>query len=123
MSDFIKNFISKNKSQFIKYKAYIENNDWTEITIDSSLDDKYFSDLYSEDPTKVKKAEITKLLKEQIKQQQVRIDQKSAEYALQNDLISNILNRVVYFVKKTEGEHNTKTFKKFIDFCMEIINI
>lgn len=123
MSDFIKGFIAKNSNQFKKYRAYIENNDWTEITIDSSLDDEYFNDVYSEDPTKVKKAEITKLLKEQIKQQQNKIDQKSAEYSLQNDLVSNILNRVVYFVKKTEGEHNTKPFKKFIDFCLDIVDL
>lgn len=123
MSDFIKSFIAKNTPQFKKYRAYIENNDWTDITIESSLDDEYFNNAYSEDPTKVKKAEITKLLKEQIKQQQNRIDQKSAEYSLQNDLISNILNRVVHFVKKTEGEHNTKTFKKFIDFCLDIVDL
>lgn len=123
MSDFIKSFIAKNTPQFKKYRAYIENNDWTDITIESSLNDEYFNNAYSEDPTKVKKAEITKLLKEQIKQQQNKIDQKSSEYSLQNDLISNILNRVVHFVKKTEGEHNTKTFKKFIDFCLDIVDL
>lgn len=123
MSEFIKSFIDKNSTQFKKYKAYIENNNWTDITIDSSLDDEYFNDVYSEDSTKVKKAEITKLLKEQIKQQQNKIDQKSAEYSLQNDLVSNILNRVVHFVKKTEGEHNNKTFKKFIDFCLDIVDL
>ena len=64
MSEFIDVFIEKNKPQFKKYKSYIENNDWTDFTVESVLKDEYFNDLYSEDKDKVKKAEATKLLAE-----------------------------------------------------------
>src|SRR6188474_3117798 len=101
MSEFIKAFIVKNKEQFNKYKTYIKKNDWTEISIDSSLDDAFFNDMYSEDPTKVKKAEITKLIKEQIAGQKDKIKTKADEFKLQNDLVSNLLSRVKYFVNKS----------------------
>jgi len=123
MSEFIKNFIKKNKEQFVKYKTYIQNNNWTDMSVDSSLNDEYFNNLYSEDPTKVKKAEISKLIREQIASQKDTIKTKADEYKLQNDLITNLLNRVVYFVNKSAGEHQNKTFKKFIDFCLEIVTI
>ncbi len=123
MSEFIKTFIGKNKEQFTKYKTYITKNDWTDISIDSSLDDAFFNDMYSEDPTKVKKAEITKLIKEQIAGQKDKIKTKADEFKLQNDLVSNLLSRVKYFVNKSVGEHQNPNFKKFIKFSLDIVNI
>lgn len=123
MSEFIKTFIGKNKEQFTKYKTYITKNDWTEISIDSSLDDAFFNDMYSEDPTKVKKAEITKLIKEQIAGQKDKIKTKADEFKLQNDLVSNLLSRVKYFVNKSTGEHQNPAFKKFIKFSLDVVNI
>ena len=123
MSEYISEFIKKNKPQFVKYEKYIENNDWTQKTIDSILKDEYFSELYSDDKNKVKKAEATKLFSEFVKQQKDTVKAKSDEYNLQNDLIQYILNRVSVFVKKTQGEHNNPKFKKFIKYCLDIVKI
>ena len=123
MSDFIRDFVTKNKPQFVKYKTYIEHNDWTDITIDSSLNDEYFNNLYSEDPTKIKKSEITKLIKEQIAGQKNKIETKANEYKLQNDLISNLLNRVTYVVNKSVGDHHNSAFKSFIKFSLGIVDM
>lgn len=123
MSEFIDVFIEKNKPQFKKYKSYIENNDWTDFTVESVLKDEYFNDLYSEDKDKVKKAEATKLLAELIKRQKDNIKAKTEEYKLQNDLIQYILDRVKLFVTKTAGNHADPKFKRFIKYCLEVVEI
>ena len=69
MSEFITDFISKNKPQFLKYKSYIESNDWTEQTIDSILNDEYFNDVFSDDKNRQKEAEKKKLIAEFVKKQ------------------------------------------------------
>ena len=121
MSEFIDTFILKNKSQFKKYKSYIENNNWSDFTVESVLKDEYFNDLHSEDKNKVKKAEATKLLAELLKRQKDTIKAKTEEYKLQNDLIQYILSRLKIFVNKTQGEHNVPKFKSFIKYCLEIV--
>lgn len=93
------------------------------MSVESSLTDSFFNDMYSEDPTKVKKAEITKLIREQIANQKDTAKSKSDEYKLQNDLVLYVLDRVKMFVKKTEGEHNKPQFKKFIKFCLDLVKI
>lgn len=123
MSEFIDVFIEKNKPQFKKYKSYIENNDWTDFTVESVLKDEYFNDLYSEDKDKVKKAEATKLLAELIKRQKDNIKAKTDEYKLQNDLIQYILDRVKLFVTKTSGSHADPKFKRFIKYCLDVVEI
>lgn len=122
MSEFIKSFSVKNRPQFEKYKKYISNNDWSDSPdINGNLDDTYFSDFYSEDPKKVTKAEISKRVKEVIAAQKEGIKYKTEEFKLQNDLMANILERLKYFVKKTEGEHHLKEFKKFVKYALDII--
>lgn len=120
---FIDNFISKNKEQFKKYKSYIEKNNWTDYTVESVLKDEYFNDLFSNDKEKIKKAEATKLLAELIKRQKETIIEKTNEYKLQNDLVTYVLSRLKVFVNKTQGEHNTKKFKKFVKYCLDLISI
>lgn len=120
---YIDNFILRNKEQFKKYKTYIENNNWVDMSVENTLTDSFFNDLYSEDPTKVKKAEITKLIKEQISQQKDTIKSKSEEYKLQTDLIIYVLDRLKMLVKKCEGEHHKKQFKSFVKFCLDIVKI
>lgn len=121
MSEYIDTFISKNKTQFKKYKSYIENNNWTDFTVESVLKDEYFNDLNSNDKDKVKKAEATKLLAELLKRQKDTIKAKTEEYKLQNDLIQYVLGRLKIFVNKTQGDHNVPKFKSFIKYCLEIV--
>ena len=121
MSEYINTFILKNKSQFNKYKSYIENNNWTDFTVESVLKDEYFNDLNSGDKDKVKKAEVTKLLAELLKRQKDTIKSKTDEYKLQNDLIQYILSRLKIFVNKTQGDYNMPKFKSFIKYCLEIV--
>lgn len=123
MSEFIKDFSKKNKSQFLKYKKYITANDWSDNTVESQLTDSYFNDLYSGDINKVKKAEINKLIKERDAAIKNNTDYRAKEFKIQNDLMLNILSRLKYFVKKTEGDHYKKEFKSFIKTCLDVIKI
>lgn len=122
-NSFISTFIEKNRPQFKKYRAYVENNDWTDVSVDAQFGDEFFNDLYSEDPSKVKKAEITKMIKEQIAKQKDAVKTKSDEFLLQNELMMNIVERVKYFCRKAMGDHHNKKFKNFIKECLEIISI
>jgi hypothetical protein len=121
MSTYITDFIKKNKQQFQKYNSYIENNDWTELTIDSILKDEYFSDVFSAEKEKAKKAETVKLIAEFVKKQKDTVKSKSDEYHLQKDLVLYILNRLTAFIKKTQGEHNNSKLKKFVEYSLEIV--
>ena len=123
MSEFLQTFIKKNKNQFLKYKSYLEANNWTDMSVESSLDDEFFNGMYSENPNEVRKAEITKLIKEQIASQKDTIKVKTEEFKLQNDLILNILDRIKYCVNKTKGEHGLKIFKKFIKESLDIVDL
>lgn len=121
-NSFIHGFIKKNRPQFRKYSEYLKKNDWSTASIDNNLDDAFFVDYYSEDPTKAKKAEVLKMFKELIATQKNNVKAKSDEFALQNNMMSDILERIKYFAKKTEGEHNKKEFKDFIKECFKIID-
>jgi len=123
MSQYIKEFISKSKPQFEKYKKYIIANDWAEENPSSNFGDEYFNNLYSEDLNKVKKAEIEKLLKEKIAAQKTDVKVRTSEFNLQNKMMLNIVERIKRFVSKTEGEHHLKDFKAFIKFSLSIIKI
>lgn len=89
-NDFIKSFIKKNKNQFLKYKKYLQENDW-----------RYF-------PEKTDKKQS---------------DSKVDEFQVQNELVSAILSRLKYFVKKAESDNNTKPFKDFAKETLSIISI
>lgn len=121
MSEFIKNFVKKNKPQFLKYQAYIEANIWTDTSVEGKLDDEYFSNIDSGDKNKVNKAEISRTIKEVLNSQKSSMKAKSDEYKLQHDLVSNILDMIKYFVDKTQGEHHLKGFKNFVDFSLSIV--
>lgn len=123
MSEMIRGFVKKNKPQFLKYKKYILANDWTNVNYESSLDDEYFNNLYSNDKSKVKKAEVQKIIKEQIAAQKNSIKYKSDEFQLQNSLMLGIVDRLKYFVNKNQSDHHLKDFKTFVKDCLNIIKI
>jgi len=122
-NSFIQTFARKNKPQFQKYKKYILANDWTEVSPSVNYGDEYFNNLYSEDASKVKKAEIEKFLKEKLAAQKSDIKYRADEFKLQNDLMLNILDRVKYITNKAQGDHHLKEFKTFIKECLGIIKI
>lgn len=122
MSEFVDDYIQKNKEQFAKYKSYIDSNNWIEMDIDAIIKDEHFNDLYSEDKAKVKKAEVTKLMLELIKRQKETIKAKTDEYKLQYDLVQFILTRLKTFTSKAVSEKTTKKYKNFVDYCVDIIN-
>lgn len=123
MSEQIKAFVRKTKPQFLKYKKYLLANDWTNVNYESSLDDEYFNNLYSNDKSKVKKAEVQKIIKEQIAAQKNSIKYKSDEFQLQNSLMLGIVDRLKYFVNKNQSDHHLKDFKTFVKDCLNIIKI
>lgn len=94
MSEFIKNFIKKEKPQFLKTKKYLTDNDWTlEVETD-------------EEETNA-----------------VRHQRKSGEFDVQDKAIKILLNRVKYFLKKTEADAHLKIHKDFVKESLGIIKI
>ena len=97
MSEFIKNSIKKNKPHFLKYKKYIDDNDWRNL---ESL-------------------ELPEGFKGRIKS---TVDLRKEEFSIQNDLVKAIIERLKVFVKKSEGDHHIKVFKDFIKDTLKIVN-
>jgi hypothetical protein len=100
MSEIIRLAINKNKPHFLKYKKYIEENDWTRL--------KQTAPLF-EGGTKGKQKTTVEIRKE--------------EFDVQNQLIKAILERLTAFVKQNEGDKHLKTFKTFVNDTLDIINI
>lgn len=97
MSEFIKEFVKKNKPQFLKYRKYIEENDWRDKSNAGG---------------------------ETVKgKQKTNIQLKSEEFVIQNQLVTSILDRIKYFVKKSEGDHHLKIFKDFIKEALKTMDI
>lgn len=94
MSEFIKAFIKKEKPQFLKTKKYISENDWTE---EISTD---------EEETNA-----------------VKYNKKSGEFDVQDKAIKILLNRLKYFLKKTEADAHLKIHKDFVKESLGIIKI
>ena len=97
MSEFIKNSIKKNKPHFLKYKKYIDDNDWRNLNAKEALEN-----------AKGKPKSTVDLRKE--------------EFSIQNDLVKAIIERLKVFVKKSEGDHHIKIFKDFIKDTLKIVN-
>lgn len=123
MSQFIKTFSKSKKHQIEKYKKYLLNNNWVTTDAYSTLNDEYFSDLYSGDIKKSTKADITKRLTELIKRQKDTIKGKTEEYRLQQSLAQGIILILKTFVKKATGEQHTKDFTEFVKYCLNVIKI
>ena len=97
MSEFIKASIKKNKPHFLKYKKYIDDNDWRTISAKEA----------SENAKGKPKSTV---------------DLRKEEFSIQNDLVKAIIERLKVFVKKSEGDHHIKIFKDFIKDTLKIIN-
>jgi hypothetical protein len=91
MSEYIKTSIKKNKPHFLKYKKYINENDWTILKFNGVGKPK--SD----------------------------VEVRKSEFEVQNQLALAILNRLKLFVKKAEGDHHLKIFKDFTKEALNII--
>lgn len=120
---FISQFTKRNRQAFLKYRKYVENNPWHDTSIESSLKDEFFNEYYSDDPTQVRKAEISKMMKELLSRQKNAVTEKTNEFNLQSNMMYDILDRLKYFVKRTQGDHHRKDFKKFVKECFSIIEI
>lgn len=97
MSEAIKLSIKRNKPHFLKYRKYIQDNDWTTI----------------------KKV----VLEDSKRRQKTEVDLRSEEFAVQNELIKAVLSRLKVFVKKSEGDHHLKIFKDFVKETLKIISL
>lgn len=93
MSLIIKNSIKKNSPHFRKYKKYIEENDWRNLTWDS------------------------------VGKPKTDVDIRKGEFDVQNDLVKAIVERLKTFVKKAEGDHHLKIFKDFVKDTLKIIEL
>jgi len=93
MSLIIKNSIKKNSPHFRKYKKYIEENDWRNLTWDG------------------------------VGKPKTDVDIRKGEFDVQNDLVKAIVERLKTFVKKSEGDHHLKIFKDFVKDTLKIIEL
>lgn len=93
MSLVITNSIKKNKPHFNKYKKYIQENDWRNLSWDGVGKPK--SD----------------------------VDIRKWEFDVQNDLVKAIVERLKTFVKRAEGDHHLKVFKDFVKDTLKIIEL
>lgn len=91
MSEAIKISIKKNKPHFLKYKKYIEENDWQYMSWDA------------------------------IGKPKTDTEVRKAEFDIQNELIKAMLERLKAFVKRNEGDQHLKIFKDFTKDTLKII--
>ena len=91
MSELIKESIKKNNPHFLKYKKYIEDNDWRILHWNEQ--GKPLSDS----------------------------DVRKGEFDVQNQLVKAMLERIKAFIKRTEGDHHLKIFKDFVKQSLKII--
>lgn len=94
MSDFIKGFIKKEKPQFLKTKKYISENDWS-------------SEIATEDE----------------ESNAVKYNRRAGEFDVQDKAIKILLNRLKYFLKKSEADTHLKIHKDFVKESLGIIKI
>lgn len=103
MSEFIKNFIKKNKPQFQKYRLYIEENDWTNtkpaLKKGESLEEVSYKKLNDE------------------------LEARISEAKVQDNLLKVLLNKLIYFHKESIGDVHLKIYKDFIKEGIDIVNI
>lgn len=97
MSEIIKAQIKKNKPHFLKYKKYIEDNDWTILKV--------------KEPREGFKGKL-----------KTTVELRKEEFDVQNELVSAILNRLKLFVKRAEGDHHLKVFKDFVKETLKAVN-
>lgn len=93
MSEIVKELIKKEKPHLIKYKKYIQENDWQKMIWNGIGKPK--SD------TEVRKE----------------------EFDLQNNIILTLLSRLKSAAKKSDGHHHLKIFKDFVNGVKEVISI
>src|SRR5690625_2107066 len=107
--EYVKNFEKKNKPQFNKYLTYIKDNDWTEHM--NERDDKgkiIFHKWY-----------VIKDLKLGSK----TFQGKDGEYKVQHKIVETVLNRLSYFVKKTEEDKYDKRVRRVVKQMTNIIKL
>lgn len=100
MSDFLDNYIKKNRPFFKKQFKYLTDNDWT-------LRENYKT--YS----RSKKDEESLIVTD--------YRALNEEFKLQAQLVDGVLDRVKYLVNKVKSEHKNPKFKRFYKFCLEIV--
>lgn len=100
MSDFLDNYIKKNRPFFKKQFKYLTDNDWT-------LRENYKT--YS----RSKKDEESLMVTD--------YRALNEEFKLQAQLVDGVLDRVKYLVNKVKSEHKNPKFKRFYKFCLEIV--
>lgn len=93
MSELIKDTIKKNKPHFLKYKKYINENDWQSFSWDG------------------------------IGKTKTDVELRKSEFDVQNQLVIAMLERTKAFVKRSDGDHHLKVFKDFIKESLNIIKI
>lgn len=100
MSDFLDNYIKKNRPFFKKQFKYLTDNNWT-------LRENYKT--YS----RSKKDEESLMVTD--------YRALNEEFKLQAQLVDGVLDRVKYLVNKVKSEHKNPKFKRFYKFCLEIV--
>lgn len=105
MSEFIKEFILDKQPQFLKYKEYIEENDWTLTKPVLKKEQEGEEESFS--------------YKTLINELKDRREETETQY----NLISVLLNTLEYFAKEASADSHTKAYKDFIRDGIEILKI
>lgn len=107
--EYVKNFDKKNKPQFDKYKNYIQNNDWTEPIVKKNKEGRIIFHKYY-------------VIKD-IKYGDDVFSGKEGEYKVQHKIVETVLNRLSFFLKKTEADKYDKRVRRVVRQMTSIIEI
>lgn len=111
MENFIDDFIKKNNQQFLKYRKYLENNDWT-ITKPS---------LSKKEKTAVKKDE--ELNREKFSYLLAELKYRKEESEIQYKLAKVLAQKLSYFCSEASSDAHLKKYKDFVKSGIEILKI
>jgi len=111
MDNFIDDFIKKNNQQFLKYRKYLENNDWT--TTKPSLSKK--------EKTAVKKDEDLK--QEKFSYLLAELKYRKEESEIQYKLAKVLAQKLSYFCSEASSDAHLKKYKDFVKSGIEILKI
>ncbi len=116
MSNFIDNFIEKNRPQIIKYRNYLITQDWSKIKT-------YTPPVVVEDTDNKKKKTKKKdddggysfLINE--------LNNRKEEAKLQANLLNTIADKLIYFSTEAKEDAHLQKYKKFVKEGIDIIKI
>lgn len=108
----IKEFITKNKSQFKKWENYLKKYDWLEYSTEKPNRPDNFK-------TKKEEQEWGAYIRSLYS----NFENRARQFDIEVGVVKNILSRLNFFIKKAKGDYKDKDFKRFFKYCTGLIKI